>query len=149
MTTTWDRNVVAERVASAAERYGCDNPQQRKQLEFSLLRTDPVEVFFGLLNVFAQTLPEEFAKHQLAGELLYLVKPKPQLTAYEILRAVLPTYEQSIEEIPWYLISEFGEEAFLAALDDLSNELSGRHKQECIRTMRFWSRRYRAKPASE
>jgi hypothetical protein len=52
---SWDRQIIIEKVISAADKHGASNPQQQKQLIFGCSNAPEREVFFGLFSFFMMT----------------------------------------------------------------------------------------------
>jgi hypothetical protein len=104
------RDQIAEKVIHSADNYSSSNPQQFKQLKFIFSKCDKEELFKGLYLVFLEQNENYFQRQQLAGKLLYSIKPRLQINLYDIIKKCLNTYNLSIEELPWYLSELCGKE---------------------------------------
>lgn len=127
-------------VAERASRFGDRNPQQFEQLLARLKKAPEVEVAKGLIRVFTdgQPPPAGSASQELAGALLASLLPNAELDLMSVLRASLPRYELSVEQLPQYLSHKFGQSEVLAALEMIEQEALPESEQRALETMRFW-----------
>lgn len=134
--TSWSTSEITNRIVDAADNYSPSNPQQLKLLHTALCHAVPKEVYFGIMATFR--VPR-FGPQEVAGRLLIGIKPRPRQSLETIVRDLLPTWDLSVEELPWYLAEKFGANELRATLDALEVEDS-RTEQElvAIRTFRFW-----------
>lgn len=135
-----NREQIFREVAESAERFGCGNPQQFKLLVSKLSQSSPEEVVHGLLLVFARSEPgsANFQRQELAGRLLARVKPKFNIELGPTLRAVLPAYNPSIEQLPMFLAEAFGTSAVTEELLQVEAEGLSSRTHAAARTMRWW-----------
>jgi len=135
-----DREDVCRRVTEVAERFGCGNPQENKQLSSQLAKGQPAEVLAGLLLVFSRSVPtaSNYRKQELAGRMLEKVKPNAPVELAATLRAVLPAYNPSVEQVPQYLAGRFGKEAVIQELVRLEAEEHDPRSKAGAKTMRWW-----------
>ncbi len=83
------------------------DPQQCNQLAKLFERQPHDEVFEGLFAVL--TSDERYVAQQLAGRLLIQVMPAcPRTDLDTMLRSLLPVWDRSVEQVPWYLERAFG-----------------------------------------
>ena len=61
------REEITDLIVERAKKFGPYNPQQLKQLDFVLSKSDPEEVFYGLYMVFISAPYQAFAPQELAG----------------------------------------------------------------------------------
>jgi hypothetical protein len=54
---------------------------------------------------------------------------------------MLPSWDVSIEEVPWYLVKQFGRAAVMTAAADLARSRSGTEKT-MLETVVYWARQY-------
>jgi hypothetical protein len=131
---------VAALVAARAARIGDRDPQQRRQLAERLSKLEAAEVGDGLLEVFmrGEGPPSGSSAQELAGHLLLTLEPPTSLQLEDILRALLPRYELSVEQLPSYLTAVFGEAEVIGVLNRLESELSPEAERRAVATLQFW-----------
>ncbi|MFG6460964.1 hypothetical protein ACG04Q_05220 [Roseateles sp. DXS20W] len=132
--------LIHDRVVAVAERFGSGNTQEFKLLAKQLAACNAAEVADGLLLVFSRSAVGEsnYQKQQLAGRLLAKLKPKASVDLQAALEAVLPAYNLSIEELPFFLADRCGEEAVIQALRRLETGAEDSRHQAAAKTMRWW-----------
>ena len=83
---------------------------QLRMMAQSLPRTEP---FPAILDVFCDTSrPDERLQDQeIAGKILVELQPPCSLALDEVLHAVAPNWNVSIEQLPYYLVEQFGKKA--------------------------------------
>ncbi|MFG6442806.1 hypothetical protein [Roseateles sp. LKC17W] len=135
-----NRELIHDQIVAVAERFGSGNTQEFKLLAKQLAACDSVEVVDGLLLVFSRSNAGEsnYQKQQLAGRLLAKLKPKAPVDLQAALEAVLPAYNPSIEELPFFLADRCGGEAVLQALRRLETGGEDPRHQAAAKTMRWW-----------
>ncbi|MDP9603293.1 UNVERIFIED_ORG: hypothetical protein J2W38_003082 [Variovorax paradoxus] len=135
------RDEIRTVVLQSADRFGADNPQQLAVLRSRLSRCAPAEVFAGLFAVFIEGAPKElrYQRQELAGRLFDTAEPTNQFDLVECIRASLPCYDLSVEQLPLYFVRVFGKDAVINVLvsvqsiEDLSDA-----EIAAARTMRWW-----------
>ena len=135
------RNEILTAVLQSADRFGADNPQQLALLRSRLSRCAPAEVFAGLFAVFIENAPKElrFQRQQLAGRLLDTAEPTKEFDLLECIRACLPSYDLSVEQLPQYFSRVLGKQATIDALASAqANEDLSEAEVAAARTMRWW-----------
>ena len=142
MATCWSRGDIRRKLVDSADRFGSSNPQQLKQLRFSLERTDAKEVFFGLLETLRSAKSDDFHLQELCGYMLWSIRPPVQVPVDQFLRNILPQYELSVEEIPWYLVHEFGAVPVIAEIEKAKLATSSAAEERALDTLRYWIDRY-------
>jgi hypothetical protein len=55
------------------------------------------------------------------------------------IRALLPNWDISIEEVPWYLAGQFGEATFRQAIEDLNREALDHRQRVSLDTVLYWA----------
>lgn len=135
-----NREAIYQRVIDTADRYGPGDPQQLKLFGDLLAQCAPAETLAGLLLVFERSVvgSANYPKQELAGRLLAMIKPKAGLSIGPTLRAVLPAYDPSIEQLPQYLAQVVGRDAVLAELRTIEAEEVASRTSAAARTMRWW-----------
>ncbi len=131
---------ITKLIIERAKTFGPDNPQQIKQLAFALGKSDPCEVFFGLYMVFLSEPSQAFGQQELAGKLLFLLKPELNLELAPLIEGALENWNVSVEELPFYFRDIFGIELVSSAINSINicelNEL----QKNGIKTMKWWLR---------
>jgi hypothetical protein len=135
-----DREAVYSRVVEVAERFGANNPQELKLLSSQLSKCEAVEVLEGLLLVFTRSEAAEsnYRKQELAGRMLEKLNPKAPISLSPTLRAILPAYNLSIEQVPQYLAGRCGKETVLRELVLRESQEGDLKAKGAARTMRWW-----------
>jgi hypothetical protein len=144
LDVSMDRHAISELVNERANRFGTTNHQELRFIRDHLRQVQPAELFFGLLQVFCSSEGEstESQRQELAGRLLLDLMPPCELPPEQVIRVVLQSYALSVEELPWYLLRQFGERVLTTAFDKCSvGPLSSRETRS-LETMRFWVRNY-------
>jgi hypothetical protein len=101
--------------------------------------TLPVEQRFNVLaQAFVAPPHDAYLAQEYAGQLLTMLKPPCPLRLGESLRQVLPKWNRSVEQLPLYLVGEFGHEAVVLALDEIDE--TGAVDRELTAAMRYWQR---------
>jgi hypothetical protein len=135
------RDEIRTAVLESADRFGADNPQQLAFLQSRLSRCAPAEVFVGLFAVFIESTPRasRSQRQELAGRLLATAEPTKQFDLIECIRASLPCYDLSVEQLPLYFGRVLGNEAVIDALAFVqSTEGLSDAEIAAARTMRWW-----------
>lgn len=134
---------ISALVTQSATRFGDQNCQQFEQLVSRLRKLEEGIVAEGLLGVFTEgsAPPVGSQAQELAGAILVKLMPKSAIELEPLLRAALPRYELSVEQLPNYLADRFGPRELEAALDKLDQDQFGVNCRRAIDTFRFWLRR--------
>lgn len=133
---------ISALVAERAARFGDRNSQQFEQLVSRLKKLEESTVADGLLRVFTDGNgpPLGSAAQELAGALLAQLMPRSSIELEPFLRAALPKYELSVEQLPDYLARRFGPSELDTALQRLDRDQFGASYRRAIDTFRFWLR---------
>lgn len=99
-------------------------------------RCDPKLSFDGLLWVLEHHTRYQY--QSLAGELLGRTSLPCPIPLDELLRRVLPGFEESAHSVPAYIRRVFGRDAVLASLRRLEDAGADSVLMGKIRTMRWW-----------
>jgi hypothetical protein len=135
-----NRREIFERVVESADRFGAGNPQQSKFFGSTLNKCAPAEVFNGLLAVFVECPFDErhYYRQELAGRLLEKIKPMYRFELEPTIRAVLPRYDLSIEQLPQHFARVHGRKDVLDVLDRLAVASLPDQELVAVRTMWWW-----------
>jgi hypothetical protein len=135
-TTT--KNEIIEEVKKSVERHHCSK-QRYQQLKMSLSKADSLLTGDALLDYWC-TLDDpdtQFEAQQFVASLLFALNPCTSVTLSRILRR-LSNWNLSVEEFPWYLATQFGEEQVLLELRILEDSLRDIAYARAAETVRRW-----------
>jgi hypothetical protein len=108
----------------------------KARLSRLLQGTEATLAFDGLLWILEN---HNGCQHQMvAGELLQRASLVSTLPLKELLRRLLPNFEESARTVPAYIRWVFGKEAVLLTLDELENATVDPLPVGKIKTMRYW-----------
>jgi hypothetical protein len=142
---------IATELTKSIVQHGCSN-QRYRQLARRLSQEDPALVGDALLGYWATEIREEdeYWPQKFVAALLFVLNPPTTLALGEIL-AGLKKWNLSVQEFPWYLALQFGEERLLHELEVLGQESPGDVALvQAVETMRYWLRKgYRAARAGD
>ncbi|MCP4146133.1 MAG: hypothetical protein GY757_00145 [bacterium] len=93
--------------------------QRYKQIIKALQRCNQTMVGDALIEFLGDKKGSGFAAQDLAGKLLFELKPDTSRSLDEIIRNTLPNWDKSVEELPWYLALKFGESEFRKTLANI------------------------------
>ena len=114
-------------------------PQLRRKLEAL-----PASERFGvLIRIFADSsrAQDAFGDQEYAGRLLVELRPSPHQPLDEIIRAVLPTWNVSVEQLPFFLADTFGADEVTRASFRLEADYpADSREQRSLDTIRWWVR---------
>lgn len=79
-------------------------------------------------------------RQELAGFLLYSLKPKAAFNLREVLKKSLSNYELSVEQFPLYFVDILGMKPMTKTLDSIENDSLTEYELKALRTMQFWIR---------
>ncbi|HEX4963398.1 MAG TPA: hypothetical protein VF173_21390 [Thermoanaerobaculia bacterium] len=135
-----ERTTIASLVAGSAERCGGDSALELDAIVKILEPSDRLEVFWGLFGAFLEPHrePRRYPNQALAGSLLLRLRPPCPLPACEAIRRILPGWEVSVEELPWYLALTCGEDAVWAAITEIDAGPLSERERLVLHTFRFW-----------
>ena len=127
-------------VTERAKRFGDRDSQQFGQLVSRLRKLEEGATAEGGLLAFTEGSPalEGSSAQELAGALQATIKQRGLRDLEPLLRAVLPRYELSVEQLPRYMAETFGACQVEAALRVLEEEPFGGQYRRAIETFRFW-----------
>ena len=98
--------------------------------------------FEALLSVFADTSRDPSiyrSAQEMSGELLLALLPQCTRPLDDILIAIAPTWNPSVEAFPFYLSHVFGKEQVLSATANLEQRFAVESRgHRCMGTIRWW-----------
>lgn len=77
-----------------------------------------------------------------ASELLCELSPACPLSCEDAIRALLPEWDVSIEEVPFYIAARFGVARVRIAIDRLTSEVGGDSEKQRLETVAYWIGKY-------
>ena len=119
-----------------SEEHECVFLSVREQLR-GLDDTQQFEVLFPIA-VKAQ----DHAPSCPAAELLRQLSPTCPLSCEDVVRALLPEWDVSIEEVPFYIAARFGVARVRQAIERLASEVEGHEEQQRLKTVAYWIDKY-------
>ena len=78
----------------------------------------------------------------MAGLLLWYCECKCLIDPVDVIRCLLPNWNLSVKEIPWFLCRQFGTEMVKSAIDKVRTEQVGKSNDRVLDTLAFWVRNY-------
>jgi hypothetical protein len=111
--------------------------RQRARLCERLRQSDDAEVFRALFPI--ATDAQRHGPAYDAACLLFAVKPACPIPCKDAVRGLLPNWDISIEEVPWYLAGQFGKETIRQAIEDLNKEPLGHEHRVRLGTVLYWA----------
>lgn len=137
MKTSTKNDIMIEFNKSIIQ-HGC-SVQRWLQLKSRLSKEDLLLVGDCLLIYWESDLTEgDYNAQRFVASLLFVLNPPTTLPLNSILLG-LSKWNLSVEEFPWYLATQFGEERFLHELDILEQESSNNEDlTRAIHTARWW-----------
>jgi hypothetical protein len=105
---------------------------------------DDTEVFQVFFPIAIEPPPRRGALD--AACLLFIVKPNCPISCKDAIRAMLASWDISLEELPWYLAGHFGKEAIQNAVEELSQEALSHGQKVRLDTVTYWSNIFFALP---
>lgn len=139
----WDSQTIYKKVTVSADKYGHRNPQQFKQLTFCIAQSAPQDAYDGLIRIFTEASSNASNRQELAGRLLFKVNPTAQFDVKRILEASLEFYDLSVEELPFYLVSQAGLEKVIDEADKISETQLTERQTRALNTIKYWLRNYK------
>lgn len=73
-----------------------------------------------------------------AAELLEELSPECPISCEEAIRALLPEWSVSLEQVPFYLAARFGPKCVFQTVSNLETELKDESQRATLRTVSYW-----------
>ncbi|MCH8621007.1 hypothetical protein [Undibacterium sp. TS12] len=136
---------MTRQIKERARKFGSCNVQQTDYLARLYNKLPAVEAVEAALAVFTTPTDagDNFDEQELAGYLLWTGKHSCHLPAKEVLSALLDNWNLSVEEVPWYLCREFGQDTVMKAVEELIDDASSSYAHKTLSTLAFWVRNYK------
>ena len=101
-------------------------------------KKDPAIVLEVLLDVFSEDHgSDNYSFQEIAGGLLWKLRPIYKRNIYDDLKEVLKNWNLSVEELPWYFADQIGIEALKDIVLTFLEEET-RLKKKSLETILFW-----------
>jgi hypothetical protein len=110
-----DRATLRDRIHRATERWPTVNHQEIEHLGHIVMSMPIEDRFDALAESFTDPPGNAFLAQEYAGRLLMKINPPCPQDLYVVLRSLLPKWNRSVEELPWYLGRVFGDDAVVRA----------------------------------
>lgn len=108
-----------------------------RQLIRILDKVDHETIIEGVIKVFeTQNRPDKLYQDQeFAGQILQAISPKSGRDLKEILQRTLPTWDKSVEQLPFWFRDNYGIESVKEIFDNI--ELTEKEKEK-LGAMKYW-----------
>ena len=144
----WNTDKIIEKVKDSADRYGLNNPQQSKQLAFAIGKSDGQEIANALFSFFTIEQINTSDRQELAGSLLYKLKPQAEFDLKSIILKSLKYYDPSVEELPYYMVEAKGLDFTVSEINKIETSFLSSIEKRSLDTVKYWLRNYEQfKPA--
>jgi hypothetical protein len=139
---TWTSNTVVLKLYEAVDTTHRFDGQRFDQWLDALRRRPIEEVGRALIGVFENTARTRtrYLDQQYAGSLLLALRPPCFSDVGVLIRRLLPTWDLSVEQLPWYFDAVLGRETLLQALATLAGQALSEEEQKALETFHFWLR---------
>ena len=74
-----------------------------------------------------------------AAALLYRLNPPCPMSCSDAVACLLPDWDISIEEVPWYLVAQFGRANVIHAAEELSKRCTSDLETTLLSTVIYWA----------
>lgn len=112
--------------------------QSLQHLMLKLKKEDSEKVLDALLGVFFSSSHDYFRLQAAAGGLLWKLKPKYQRNLREDVKRFLPSWDVSVEELPWYFAEVMGIETVREEVKLLLTETLDETSRKKAKTYLYW-----------
>ena len=139
--------IVVSKIYDAVDATGRVDDQRLTQWIDALRQRPGHEVFEALIGVFCNTDrgDRRFVDQEYAGRMLLALEPPCTQDIQDVIRRALPTWDRSVEQLPWYFSDVVGSAVVLRALDVLDPQMCSQQERDALRSFRFWLRAKRDK----
>ncbi|HYE18252.1 MAG TPA: hypothetical protein VEA69_07395 [Tepidisphaeraceae bacterium] len=127
-----DAAQVIERVGRAR------SARDVKSLVSELSGVSAVVLFDALFPVAVREQGESSGPVAMSAYALHALNPPCGLPIDDAVASLLPSWDVSIEEVPWYLAKQFGRDAVLAAVGRLRARQGDDAAMARLRTIEYW-----------
>ena len=107
-----------------------------RDLVSELSNMDETELFNGLYPIAIDA--QWHGPSVAAAWMLVALEPTCPLTCEEAIRAMLPDWDVSIEEVPFYLTTQFGKQGILKTIQSLREQITSEEAIVVLRTVEHW-----------
>jgi hypothetical protein len=126
-----DRHALRTALAATKDEAGY------RSLRDAVRAMPPGELFAGVFPLAAGSQTDGPA--YFAARLLWELNPPCPLSSEEAVRAMLTGWDISIEEVPFYLARQFGDEELYATVQRLEAETADHEATVRLGTIRYWA----------
>lgn len=125
-------------VVDTAEHKGSIDGQMLRNLKRQLEVQSPAELFNGLYRVFLSQEGDYFNRQQLAGKMLFKIRPRVYFDLVKVIKDSLDTYNLSVEEWPFYLRDLCGLGRVKGAISQIEVMPLTEKEKASLDTFKFW-----------
>lgn len=134
-------NTMIARSPDEVRKLVSDRRWKRKHLD--VLRRDSGDqaLFDALFSAFTQSPPVSCGEQEGPGDFLLEMKPRSAQDLQSLIRASLPGWNLSIEQLPFYFRDTYGIEVVRLAIEQLDLDTSlDADERKALDTYRWWLR---------
>jgi hypothetical protein len=128
-----DEAEIVERVGRAK------SMRDLKPLVADLAGAPGAVLFDALFPISVREQGETSGPVAMSAYALHALNPPCRLSVDDAVASLLPTWDISIEEVPWYLVKQFGREAVLASVKRLRARERDPLAVTRLRTIEYWA----------
>lgn len=125
--------------AQVIERVGrAKSGRDLKPLVADLAGVPAPVVFDALFPIAVREQGEASGPVAMSAYALHALNPPCRLSIDDAVSSLLPSWDISIEEVPWYLAKQFGRDAVLASVARLRARQTDQTALTRLRTIEYW-----------
>ena len=125
--------------AQVVERVGrAQSGRDIKPLVADLADVPAPVIFDALFPIAVREQGEASGPVAMSAVALLALNPPCRLSVDEAVGSLLPSWDMSIEEVPWYLAKQFGGEAVLASVERLRARETDKTALTRLSTIKYW-----------
>lgn len=125
--------------AQVIERVGrAKSGRDLKPLVADLAGVPAPVVFDALFPIAVRDQGEASGPVAMSAYALHALNPPCRLSIDDAVSSLLPSWDISIEEVPWYLAKQFGRDAVLASVARLRARQTDQTALTRLRTIEYW-----------
>lgn len=129
---------VEREIIISVGQYGEHQSLRARQMAYVLQRADAEIIVEGIIRIFERgSNADNFLEQEFAGQILDIVRPKPQKLLKKVLQRTLKGWNKSVEQFPFWLRDNYGIETLEKTFADL--ELTETENDK-LQTIKWWLR---------
>jgi hypothetical protein len=95
-------------------------------------------IFNALFPIAVREQGEASGPVAFSAVALHALNPPCQLPIDDAVGSLLPSWDISIEEVPWYIAKQFGRDAVLASVERIRAQQTDQTALTRLRTIEYW-----------